>query len=142
MLLKTKRQVAAKESFEESNDNYGKYINAWEWVTTDGCLYKYHNQWAGKVYNPHKPNPFYINFKLMNEVIFPYKYIINTFSITKRLLEKYDWERLKDSKLTTDNLYGSIPLVKLILQKNMQLIRTISSNRLGIGNEGCEGFKR
>ena len=118
-------------------------------MTIDECLYNCRNQWAGKVYNPNKPHPYGINFKCLNEVLFPYTYrsevyagkpdiedleyyIPNTLGITKRLLEKYGWQKLKGSNLTTDNLYGSIPLAQLLLEKNMMLISTMRSNRKGL----------
>ena len=75
-------------------------------MTIDECLYNCRNQWAGKVYKHNKPHPYGINFKCLNEVLFPYTYrsevyagkpdiedleyyIPNTLGITKRLLEKY-----------------------------------------------------
>ena len=42
---------------------------------------------------------------------------------------------MKGSNLTTDNLYGSIPLAELLLSKNVTFISTMRANRKGIPKE-------
>ena len=62
-------------------------------------------------------------------------YVSSTFDITVRLLEKYGWKRLEGCNLTTDNLYGSIPLTKKLLEKKMTFISTMRANRKGLPKE-------
>ena len=122
-------------------------VNCGAWCTIDECPYKCHNQWAGKVYNPNIQSPYGINFKCLNAAEFPYTfwsevyagkpdvveeggyYVSMTFNITVQLLEKYGWKRLEGCHLTTDNLYGSIPLAKKLLEKKMTFISTMRAKK-------------
>ena len=52
-------------------------------------------------------------------------YLEHVYDITKRLLEKYGFEKMKGATLVTDNLYSSLPLLKLVDEKQMNFVGTL-----------------
>jgi hypothetical protein len=142
------RFAAIRDIFEEWNENCGKHVNAGDFLTIDEDLYNCRNQWSGKVFNLDKPHPYGINFNCLNEVRFPFIYRSEvfagkpeldgagyyeptTFGLTVRLLAKYGYPKLRGSNLTSDNLYGSIPLAQHLLEKKIIFITTMRANRKG-----------
>jgi hypothetical protein len=51
------------------------------------------------------------------------------------ILEKFGFEKLRGTNLTTDNLYTSLDLMKLCETNNMTFIGTIRLNRTGVSKE-------
>ena len=148
--FKTDKFAAFRDIFEAWNELCALAVNPGDFVTIDECLYACRNQIGFKTFNPNKPSKYGINIKCLNEVSFPYTYRSEVFAgkpdnlvgaqyytpttqgVTVRLLEKVGWRKLQGSNLTTDNLYTSIPLAQLLLEKGVSLLGTMRSNRKGL----------
>ena len=143
-----------REILEDFNDNCSKVIIPSPWLCIDECLYPSRNRLSFRQYIPSKPAKYGLLFKNINDCLFPYTYrseffcgkpkcgpslyyLNTTTGIVLRLVDSLAKHSggLSGRNLTTDNLYGSIELAKMLLERNMTTVSTMRHNRRGIPKE-------
>ena len=146
---KKDRFAAARDVFEEFNDNCSSALQADDAMAIDECLYACRNQVAMKQYNPNKPAKYGLLIKELNSVRVPYThrsevyagkpsepgpyYVQGVEEITLRIVDKYsDFCEIQGRNITTDNLYTSISLGQELLKRGVTLVGTLISYRKGI----------
>ena len=147
------RFAAIRELFEQFNKNSSKALVPEDFISLDETLYPTRNQFAFKQYNPDKPAKYGILFKSLNSARYPYTYISHvycgkptgeaneyyvtgTYNYITSLVSRLEKEHsLSGRNLSMDRLYSSFPIADWLFERNITMVGTLQSNRIGIPPE-------
>ena len=150
---KKDRFTALREIFEDCNNNFAKHLVPEDFISLDETLYPMRTQVAFKMYNPDKPAKYGILFKSLNYARYPYTYyshvysgkpestdseyyFVGTNNYVKYLVEGLEKHHsLKGRNISMDRLYTGIILTKWLLMKDITMLGTMMSNRVGLPAE-------
>ena len=128
---------AFREVFEMFNKQYARNYSPNDFLDIDETLYTTRGSIGFKTYNKDKPAKYELNFRSLRSArkayvyyTIPYcgkpeiitnAYIGDTLTLVKRIVEGYEQNSypLRDSIISMDRYYTSIPLAKLLYSKHI-----------------------
>ena len=151
-LWKSDRFAAARELTNLSNDRMKNVLVPSEYLSIDETLYAMRHQIGFRQYNPNKPAKYGLLYKSLNDARFLFTYQIIPYSgkpvdgdgpyylkatedYVKNLVESIPGRNLKGRNISMDRLYTSIPTANWLLSREITVVGTLQSNRLGLPDE-------
>ena len=151
-LWKLDRFAAARELTNLFNDRMKNVLVPSEYLSIDETLYAMRHQIGFQQYNPNKPAKYGLLYKSLNDARFSFTYQIIPYSgkpvdgdgpyylkatedYVKNLVEFILGRNLKGRNISMDRLYTSIPTAKWFLSREITVVGTLQSNRLGLPDE-------
>ena len=151
-LWKSDRFAAARELTNLFNDRMKNVLVPSEYLSIDETLYAMRHQIGFRQYNPNKPAKYGLLYKSLNDARFPFTYQIIPYSgkpvdgdgpyylkatedYVKNLVESIPGRNLKGRNISMDRLYTSIPTANWLLSREITVVGTLQSNRLGLPDE-------
>ena len=147
------RFAAFCESFEEFNENCGKFLVPDDYLLLDETLYPMRTQISFKQFNPSKPAKYGMVYKSINACRYPFTfstavysgkpkaelpsyYTPETSQTVKYLIQNLECHtNLVGRNISYDRLYTSIPMAQWLLDRGITSVGTLQSNRKGIPAE-------
>ena len=123
-----------------------------EYLSIDETLFAMRHQIGFRQYNPNKPAKYGLLYKSLNDARFPFTYQIIPYSgkpvdgdgpyylkttedYVKNLVESIPGRNLKGRNISMNRLYTSIPTANWLLSREITVVGTLQSNRLGLPDE-------
>ena len=149
---KTDRFAACREITNLFNDRMKTVLVPSEYLSIDETLYPMRHQIAFRQYNPNKPAKYGLLYKSLNDARFPFTYQTNPYcgkpvagngpyyltateEYIKTLVEAMPVNNMKGRNISMDRLYTSVSTAKWLLSRNITLVGTLQSNRIGLPDE-------
>ena len=158
-LWKNDRFAAVRELTVMFNERMKNVLVPSEYLSIDETLYPMRHQINFRQYNPNKPAKYGLLYKSLNDARFPFTYqvipycgkpvegagpyyLTATEDYVKQLVNSMAINQMKGRNISMDRLYTSISTTKWLLERDITVVGTLVSNRVGLPAELKDGKER
>ena len=151
---KNDRFAAARQFFIKFNENCSKNRVPSPYVSIDETLYPYRGKVSMRQYNPNKPAKYGILYRSLSDAVVPYTYytlpyagkpneindnshyVTGTDKCTEYLVDGLqEHVDLSGRNISMDRYFTSMTIAAYLLERNITLVGTLRTDRVGIPKE-------
>ena len=148
------RFAAAREIFNKFNENCATMRIPSEFLSIDETLYPYRGKIQFRQYNPNKPAKYGLLYRSLSDAKLPYTYftlpyagkpeeitddsfyVTGTDNYTKYLVDGLsNYCDIRGRNISMDRFFTSMTIAKYLLSKDITVVGTLRTDRIGIPTE-------